>query len=397
MTSELDRVEEAYIRRYGERPLAIARAPGRVNLIGEHIDYNDGWVLPAAIERSVYLAFGPLSDSRLEIVSLDLDRHEEAAIPDPAVAAEKQTSSYPDWLRYGAGVSWVLQRSGFKTPGLRGVLCSSVPIGSGLSSSAALESSFAVAWQKLGGWQMERMDLAKACQQAEHAFAGVRCGLMDQFASLHGKRGSALLLDCRSLEWREVPLPSSVAMVIANTRSPHKLESSAYNERRGQCEEAVRILAELHPGLRSLRDVTPQMLADAGNRLPAIVRQRAEHVVGECARTIQAVESLEAGDLKKTGALMNASHDSLRDLYAVSGPELDAMVAAARTLPGCYGARLTGGGFGGCTVQLVERDRADAFVAELTKKYKAATGIDPEILISQPSAGAEILNTNHRS
>jgi galactokinase len=391
MSSEIDRVTDAFIQRFGEPPMAIARAPGRVNIIGEHTDYNDGWVLPAAIERSVYLAFGPNPLPRLAAASMNLDRFEEGALPNPKSASEGEAASYPDWLRYGAGVSWVLQRAGFATPGMRAVLFSTVPIGSGLSSSAALEAAFAVAWQRLGGWQMTRMDLAKNCQQAEHAFAGVRCGLMDQFASLHGKRGAALLLDCRSLEWREVALPESVAMVIANTRSPHKLESSAYNERRGQCEEAVAMLSKQYPEVRALRDATPQMLASASGRMSPIVSQRAQHVVEECVRTVQTAQALDAGDVKLAGALMNASHDSLRDLYNVSGPELEAMVAAARSLPGCYGARLTGAGFGGCTVQLVERTLAAAFVDGLSEKYRAATGIDPEIILSQPSAGAEIM------
>jgi galactokinase len=391
MNPESIRAMQAYRDRFGAQPLGVARAPGRVNLIGEHIDYNEGWVLPAAIERSVYLAFGAQEHAALSVASLDLDRFAEAPLPDANRAAEAQAGDYPDWLRYGAGVSWALQRTGRNTPGLQGVLCSSVPLGSGLSSSAALEAAFATAWQALGGWTMERMAMAQACQLAEHTFAGVRCGIMDQFASLHGRRGAALLLDCRSLAWREVALPAEAVVVIANTRSPHKLETSAYNERRGQCEAAVQILAGLFPQVRSLRDATPEMVSAASDRMPELVRRRAEHVVGECARTVEAAAALEAGDLIRAGALMNASHESLRDLYDVSGPELEAMVAAARGLPGCYGARLTGAGFGGCTVQLVDQGQAQSFVAELANRYCAMTGITPEIIMSAPSAGAEFI------
>jgi galactokinase len=391
MTKELDCVVEEYVRRFGERPMGVARAPGRVNIIGEHIDYNDGWVLPAALELSVYLAFGPLAQPRMEMTSLTMDRTDGVPLPDPQKTPEEQAPAYPAWLRYGAGVAWALSRRNLPVSGMRGVVCSSVPVGSGLSSSAAIEAAFAIAWQRLGGWTLSRMEMAKACQQAEHTFAGVRCGLMDQFASLHGESGCALLLDCRSLNWQKIPMPAGAELVIANTRSAHKLESSAYNERRSQCEEAVRILARQFPDVRSLRDATPQMLAQAAQNMPEIIRRRAEHVVGECVRTVEAAEALRHGDLALAGRLMNASHDSLRDLYGVSGPELDAMVAAARSLPGCYGSRLTGGGFGGCTVQLVDHSGAQEFAAALAKKYSEKTGLEPEMIISKPSIGAEIL------
>jgi galactokinase len=233
------------------------------------------------------------------------------------------------------------------------------------------------------------MELARACQQAEHSFAGVRCGLMDQFASLHGKQGAALLFDCRSLEYETIPLPPQAALVIADTRIRHKLDDGGYNQRREQCEEAVRILTRSYPQVRALRDVTPAMLQIESGRLPELARMRAEHVVGECERTLLMADALRRGDLPAAGQLMYAGHASLRDLYQVSVPELDTMVAAARTIPGCYGARLTGAGFGGCTIQLVEREKAEAFAETLATKYFDATGIPPEVLISTPAEGAE--------
>lgn len=385
------RIQTAYGEQYGDAPAGIARAPGRVNLIGEHTDFNDGWVFPAAIERAVYLAAAPLAEPALQLSALDINEEISLPLPDPARSAEEQAGNYPAWARYAAGVAWVLARSGRRITGLRGVFSSGVPIGSGLSSSAALEVAFATAFQALGGWEASRMDLARACQQAEHAFAGVRCGLMDQFASFHGKSGAALLLDCRSLEYEVIPIPPGAALVIADTRVRHQLDSGGYNERRRQCEQAVEILSRTHPQVRALRDVTAEMLRLGSNELPELVRMRAEHVVTENERTLLMADALRRGDLAAAGKLMNAGHASLRDLYQVSIPELDTMVELARALPGCYGARLTGAGFGGCTVQLVERGRAEPFAEQLATRYFDATGIPPEVLISQPAEGAEWL------
>ncbi len=384
-------VRAAYEERFHEPPLGIARAPGRVNLIGEHTDFNDGWVFPAAIQRAVFLAFGPLPESKLEISALDISEGVSLPLPSATGEAEEQAHAFPDWARYPAGVAWALARSGRTVSGLRGVFSSTVPIGSGLSSSAALEVAFAVAFQSTGGWIASKMELARACQQAEHAFTGVRCGLMDQFASLHGKEGCALLLDCRSLEFEEVPLPDSCALVIADTRVRHQLGQSGYNLRREQCEQAAAILSQKFPNVRTLRDVTPEMLRVEESRLPREVRMRAEHVVEECARTVQMADALRRGDLARAGELMNESHASLRDLYQVSVPELDAMVEAARSIQGCYGARLTGAGFGGCTIQLVQQERVGEFASVLSEAYRRATGIEPEILSGRPADGAGII------
>jgi galactokinase len=387
----LEAVRAEFFERFRESPFGIARAPGRVNLIGEHTDFNEGWVFPAAIERAVFLAFTPIAQPELEITALDLPESVSLPLPNPAQDAEEQARAYPAWARFGAGVAWVLARSGRSITGLRGVFSSTVPIGSGLSSSAALEVAFAVAFQSTGGWSASRMDLALACQQAEHAFTGVRCGLMDQFASLHGKEGCALLFDCRSLEFEEVPLPAEAALVIADTRVRHRLDEGGYNLRREQCEQAVAILSRKYPQVRALRDVTPEMLRAEEDRLPREARMRAQHIVSEDARTVQMADALRRGDLAGAGVLMNESHASLRDLYQVSIPELDAMVEAARSIPGCYGARLTGAGFGGCTIQLVRREDVEAFAALLEKKYFQATGIQPEILLGRPANGAGLM------
>ncbi|MGD0806670.1 MAG: galactokinase [Anaerolineales bacterium] len=387
----LEEVRVAFEERFDEPPYGIAHAPGRVNLIGEHTDFNEGWVFPAAIERAVFLAFGPLPEPKLEISALDISESISLPLPSPEREAAEQAHAFPDWARYPAGVAWVLARSGRKISGLRGVFSSTVPIGSGLSSSAALEVAFAIAFQSAGGWSASRMDLAQACQQAEHAFTGVRCGLMDQFASLHGKEGCALLLDCRTLEFEEVPLPGESALVIADTRVRHQLDEGGYNRRRAQCEQAAAILSQKYPQVRALRDVTPEMLRAEEGRLPEEVRMRAWHVVSECARTLQMAEALRRGDLVQAGELMNEGHASLRDLYQVSVPELDAMVEAARSIPGCYGARLTGAGFGGCTIQLVQREKAGEFTELLKEKYFRATGIQPEIFSGRPANGAGII------
>jgi galactokinase len=384
-------VAAAFSEKYQTDPAGVARAPGRVNVIGEHTDYNEGWVLPAAIERAVYLAAAPSDEALLQLSALDINEDISLPLPDPARPAEEQAARYPAWARYAAGVAWVLARSGRAVSGLRGVFSSTIPIGSGLSSSAALEVAFAKAIQAAGGWEISKMDLARACQQAEHAFTGVRCGLMDQFASLHGQAGCVLLLDCRSLEYEPIAVPPTVSLVIADTRVRHKLDEGGYNERRGQCEEAVRILARTHTRVRALRDVTPMMLQMEAGSMPKEVRMRAEHVVMECERTLLTADALRRGDLKTAGELMNAGHASLRDLYQVSIPELDTMVESARSIPGCYGARLTGAGFGGCTIQLVESEKAAAFAEQLATKYFDATGVPPEVLVSRPAEGASWL------
>ncbi len=366
----------------------IARGPGRVNLIGEHTDYNDGFVLPAAIGLEIRIAFVPTDDRRVEITLLeDGDRagFDLDAIPP---ASER-------WIDYVAGTAWALQETGLRLHGLRGVLWSDLPRSSGLSSSAALE--LASAWAlldppDLGAHAIDGMRLAQLCQRAENVHVGVMCGIMDQFASSLGQAGRAMLLDCRSLEYRPVSLPADEhVLVVCDTQVPRRLEKSEYNTRRAECERAVAALAEVEPGVRSLRDVDIAMLDRHAARLDPVARKRADHVVHENLRVHEAVDALEAGDVATVGRMFAASHASLRDLFEVSSPELDAMVAIGNETPGVVASRMTGAGFGGCTVNLVRRDAVDAFRAAVERDYPARTGRTPKVLVVEAARGAGIL------
>jgi galactokinase len=288
-------------------------------------------------------------------------------------------------------VAWALGERGLRVFGLDTLLASDVPRGAGLSSSAAVEVAFATAWRQLGGWSLEPMDLALTCQRAENQYVGVNSGIMDQFASACGQAEHALLLDCRTLEWRPVPLPPGVAIVVADTLKRRELGQSEYNTRRAQCEEAVRVLGQALPGIRALRDVPLEDFNRLAHLLDPVVARRARHVVEEMTRTLRAGELLRAGRAADFGALMNECHASLRDLYEVSSPELNIMVEAAQRLEGCYGARLTGAGFGGCTVNLVAADLAEQFDRELTAAYAQATGIKPDVYVCRASPGAGVI------
>jgi galactokinase len=378
--------------RFGEAPAHIVRAPGRVNLLGEHVDYNDGFVLPIAIDRATWLAFSPSDKEHTTLVATDLS--EEVSFTPETLSAKTDAAgkSLPGWALYPAGVMWALREAGLATPALKGVYSSNVPQGSGLSSSASVEMAFALAWQTLGGWQLSPMERALLGQKAENQYVGVNCGIMDQFASACGEQDRLLYLDCRSLEWRALPLPNDVAIVIADTTVRRALTSGEYNKRRADCEEAVRVLSVELPAVRSLRDVDVETFNRFAGQLPERVQKRARHVVEEIERSQRVIPVLERGDMPEFGKLINDCHASLRDLYEVSIPELDTMVDVAQSLPGCYGARLTGAGFGGCTVNLVARERADGFSQSLAEGFKAKTGIQPEIYICSASNGAELMS-----
>lgn len=377
--------------RFGDAPKHVVRAPGRVNLLGEHVDYNDGFVLPAAIDRATWLAFSPSDTDQTTLVALDLS--EEVSFTPETLSAKTDAagSPLPGWALYPAGVMWTLREAGLATPALKGVYASNVPQGSGLSSSASVEMAFALAWQTLGGWQRLPMERALLGQKAENQYVGVNCGIMDQFASACGEQDRLLYLDCRSLEWHTLPLPNDVAIVIADTKMRRALTSGEYNKRRADCEEAVRILSAELPGIKSLRDVNVETFNQFSSELPERVEKRARHVVEEIERTQRAIPLLEQGNMAEFGKLLNQCHASLRDLYEVSIPELDTMVKVAQSLPGCYGARLTGAGFGGCTVNLVAREQADAFSSALAAGYEDETGFPPEIYICSASKGAEVI------
>ncbi len=376
------RATRAFEERFGGMPAVRARAPGRVNLIGEHTDYNEGFVLPIAIDRAVWVVARPRPDRRVHLLAADF--MEEAAFS----LDELRPGGVRGWAAYPAGVAWALEEAGFRLPGLEGTVAGDVPIGSGLSSSAALEVAFAMAWMALGGDEVPRMELARLCQRAENEFVGVRCGIMDQMAALFGRRGHALLIDCRSLETRLVPLPAGAVVLVADSGVRRELAASAYNERRAQCEEAVRRLRERYPEIRALRDVSPAQLEAARGVLPELIYRRARHVVTENERVLHAVAALERGDLSAFGELLNASHESLQRDYEVSIPELDVLVEAARSVPGVYGARLTGAGFGGSILAVVRREAVPAASEAIAHRYEARFGRRPARFAVTPDEGA---------
>jgi len=363
-------------------------APGRVNLLGEHVDYNDGPVLPAAIDRSVQLVGRATREGVVRLFALDLGEQASFRLDTLVKREDLDGQPLPAWALYPAGVAWSLQQAGYAVCGLDVAYTSDVPIGAGLSSSAAVEVGFGMLWNTLGDLGIDRLALAQACQRAENEYVGVACGLMDQFASACGVAGHALYFDTRSLEWHPVPLPAGTALVIADSGVRRSLKESAYNERRRSCEEAVALLKKYLPAIHSLRDVSPTEFAAYGSILPEVVQRRAEHVVKEIARVHSAVRALQRQETASFGALMYASHASLRDLYEVSIPELDALVEIARGLPGCLGARLTGAGFGGCTINLVEVDQVQVFMEGLSEAYRRQSGRQAQVYLCQASAGA---------
>jgi len=376
------RLRQAHARCFGTAPALVASAPGRVNLIGEHTDYNDGYVLPMAIERRVQVAASVRTDDRLGLCSLDLDERRELRLNELAPGAPGA------WTNYPAGVVAGLGEAGIVTRGLDLSITGQVPSGAGLSSSAALEIACGLAACALFGAELPGADLALLCQRAEHAFCGVRCGIMDQLVCRLAVDGAALLIDCRSLEHRPVRLPPGCTVLITDTRSPHKLSASAYNERRAQCEAGVAALQALRAGV-ALRDYRRADLDALADGLPPVVRDRCLHVIDENDRVLQAQAALADADLAAFGRLMNASHESLRDLYRVSSPELDWLVERARATDGVYGSRLTGAGFGGCTVTLCEPAAVEDYGRSISD-YEGRFGRRAEVLISRPTPGARI-------
>jgi galactokinase len=377
---------------FGHPPKGIIRAPGRINLLGEHVDYNDGWVLPVAIDRCAWLAFSGTNTSGISIYALDLDESTHFDLHALDARHDSDGLSLPTWALYPAGMAWALQQFQFPISGLHAALMSQIPIGSGLSSSAAIEVAFALAWQAVSTWHRSPMELAQICQHAENEYVGVQCGLMDPFAILHGIRDHALFFDTRTLDWEPVPLPADVALVIADSGVRRGLGSSAYNQRREACQQAQRLLSERLPSVRALRDVSPEDFEEHKQALPPSLRPLAEHVIRECDRVRRGTALLRAGDSRGFGALMFEGHASLRDLYQVSSPELDALVEIAAGLPGCLGARLTGAGFGGCTINLVEAHNADAFAKALSTAYHNHTGRETEIWITRAMQGAHAID-----
>jgi galactokinase len=359
----------------------VHRVPARVNLIGEHTDYNDGFVMPAAIDLYTYAAIKPREDRRLVIhsdtfaegVEVDLD--------------ESNPLARGHWSDYVRGVAVTLEREGHRLRGADLAIRSDVPIGAGLSSSAAVEVATACALLENSGIEIDRVELARLCQRAENEFVGMRCGIMDQFIACLGRAVHALMLDCRSLEYRSLPLPGDIRLVICNTMVKHELASSEYNTRRAECEAGVRHFAKETPNVRALRDVTLEDLERRDAVLPEVIYKRCRHVITENLRVIEAASALESGDLPAFGKLMAASHRSLRDDYEVSCLELDTMVELASQVQGVYGARMTGGGFGGCTINLVQSDHVAEFKRTVALGYEQATGFAPAIFVCSSADG----------
>lgn len=360
----------------------IFRAPGRVNLIGEHTDYNDGFVMPAAVGFSTYMAIAKRPDRKLLIYSEEFPEHVEFDVDHLPDSRTRQ------WYDYVLGVANILLRCGHRLPGVNLLVHGEVPIGAGLSSSAALEVAFARAITSVGEIAISLPEIAELCRQAENEFVGARVGIMDPFVSCMAKQGQALLLDCRSLDFQLVPIPPGIRLVVCNTMVKHDLAAGAYNTRREECEKATRYFAGKDPAVRALRDVSVEMLERCADDLPPLIRKRCAHVVRENQRTIALSHALAAADWLRVAQLMRESHHSLRDLYEVSCRELDIMVEAAETLPGFLGGRMTGGGFGGCTINLVRENEADAFAAKVAELYRKATGIDPQTYLCDAADGS---------
>jgi galactokinase len=378
---DLTRLVAEFRRRYGSAPRVFS-APGRVNLIGEHTDYNDGFVLPMAIDRRTYVAIAPTEDRRVRVASMTLKDEVQFALDQP--------DSFPahEWAKYVAGVAWTLQRRGVALKGADILIDSDVPIGGGLSSSAALEVALGKALTTIATSTIDPKELALAAQKAEHEFVGARVGIMDQLAVTLGRKHHALLIDCRSLETKQIALANlNAAIVVCNTNVKHELASSAYNQRRLECEQGVELLRSFLPDIQALRDVSVAQFEKHEDELPEPLRRRCRHVITENARTLKAAEALERGDRETLGELMHESHESLRTDYEVSCRELDLMVEIASRHDGVLGARMTGGGFGGCTINIVRNDELRSFAKTVGEEYRAATGSDPNVYVVKADDG----------
>jgi galactokinase len=373
------RVNQAFEEHFKSSPEVIVRAPGRVNLIGEHTDYNDGFVLPMAIDRAVWIALRPRSDRQVSVRSLDFDQER-------AFSLKGFTNDNEGWIEYVKGVAWAMQAEGFDLHGWEGVMCGDVPVGAGLSSSAATEMVTGRAFAVVSGlaWHPARMALLG--QKAENKWVGVNCGIMDQMVSAAAKEGHALFLDCRSLVTEHIPLPPNVAVIVLDTSTRRGLVDSAYNERRAQCEAAAR-----HFGVRALRDVSSEVFAEKSRGLDDVTLRRARHIVTEDERVLAAISAMRSGEVVELGALLVASHESLRDDFEVTNEALNQIVECALRQNGCYGARMTGAGFGGCALALVATDAVEAFVTSVAEAYRQLSGLQAAIYVCEAAQGASVV------
>jgi len=379
----IEMLVNGFKERLGGEPETIIRAPGRVNLIGEHTDYNDGFVLPVAIDRDIMVASRRRDDELVRIYSLDFDAIVEFSIDDIQYDSESKWSNYP------RGVACLLQESGYRPGGLEAAITGNIPLGAGLSSSAAMEVAMAMTFEKASDLEIDPVEMALICQKAENQFVGVNCGIMDQFISRMGRKDHALLLDCRLLEFELIPLNlDGVSIVVCNTGVERELVDSEYNKRRSECERGMKILEDILPGIKALRDVNIADFHKYKTHLPEITERRCEYIIEENNRVLESVQLLAEGDLVGFGILMNESHIGLRDEYEVSCPELDAMVTIAWSTEGVLGSRMTGAGFGGCTVSLVTEAAVEGLIQRINREYPERTGLQPEIYVCIAEDGA---------
>lgn len=379
-----EKLINSFKERFGMNPDIISRAPGRVNLIGEHTDYNQGFVLPVAIDRDIAIVSRARDDRIVRLYSLDFNIEVEFPLDNIVYDEDNKWSNYPK------GVARILQEEGYNLRGMDGVITGNVPQGAGLSSSAAFEVAMAMNFEKLSGLEIDPVKMALLSQKAENKFVGVNCGIMDQFISRMGKKDHALLLDCRNLEFDLVPFVlEGIKLVVCNTNKTRGLMDSEYNDRRRECERGVKLLEEYLPGIESLRDVELKDFMKCKYHLPEVTEKRCRYVIKENDRVLESVEALEEDeDLIRFGELMNQSHIGLRDDYEVSCPELDAMVEIAWKTEGVIGSRMTGAGFGGCTVTIVTDDAFDVLVENVKNEYPKRTGLKPEIFVFSAEDGA---------
>ena len=376
MTADVPNLRLAFKRQFGRAPELIAEAPGRVNLIGEHTDYNDGFVLPVAIDRTVAVALARRDDDVIRAYALDYDQCDEFRS-----GLVRRFAGSRGWRDYLRGVVWALADSQYAVTGADIAITGDVPKGAGLSSSAAIEIALAGALTSASNMQIDRRLLAELCRRAENFFVGVKSGIMDQYASALSQEGHALLIDCRSLEAEAVPIPDGVAIVVIDSKVERKLAETPYNKRRIECEEAARVL-----GVASLRDATPEILS----RLDGDLLKRARHVVTENARVRAAVDALRSGDLTRLGVLMAESHASMRDDFEASASEIDLLVDLAQRETGVIGARITGAGWGGCTVNLVREPEVDAFVAQVKRDFAKQIGVNAQAHVCRAVDGMQV-------
>lgn len=379
--ASLKAIAEKFVAKFGAMP-HVYRAPGRVNLIGEHTDYNDGFVMPSAIGFYCWAGIAPRVDHKLAVFSQEFVDGREVDLCSGQIGPSRTWNDYP------LGVAVELEKAGFRLKGGNLWIHGEVPMGAGLSSSASIEVATALALAAESGHAVDRVQLALICQRAENEFVGMRSGIMDQFISLHGRAGHALMLDCRSLEFELVAIPESVKLVICNTGVKHQLAGGEYNRRRAECEEAVQSLKKALPEIRALRDVSVEQLERNRALVSEVPYRRALHIVTENARVLDSVEALRNRDLQRFGENMAASHCSLRDLFEVSCAELDLMVELANGQEGVYGARMTGGGFGGATINLVDAKHAERFAMKIAEAYREKTGIVAQVYVCEPVDGA---------